>query len=247
MRKKRSRKSSHKVRTHRHIRVKPKGILTTMFMLKRALNVMRSPSSLIPMAVAKFTLNTVKLSSEKTGPISTLRRMFELFGEEWFDLDPEVLMANEYVRGNLDMVMAVRNLLISNDYFNIPIVFEKISLAINGLAVIPDMIQDLNPGVIAYSMFIANVLRDENISATVEDYIVAQLDDDGYSVYLFPFDIDDRELTAEQKEITKAIDNYINSGNIEAKYEEHLNKYYDVLTYIIKKIKEDVPEVFNEN
>ena len=203
---------------------------------------MHNPKSLLSLAMYDTStpmFESPKLSSgDFVSPIKLLGILNKKYGEEWLGYDTHAFLAEEYSERELDKIMALKCLFVKDDFFNKPYVFEKTVLAFNDAPVSPGVYQDVDACYIAYALCVAHVLRPGAImSNSVQEYIVAQLLDDGYSVFLYPFDFETSGMPDEVKRVTSRIKSMILKDDIKGSESllDQFSKYSGVIEYLIDK------------
>lgn len=200
-------------------------------------------------ALTMATVDFIKNSEDiKPSVFELFRYLYEKYNQfDWISYDTHAFLANDYESENIDKILALKLLLKTDAYFNIPYAFENVTLALNDIPVIPDTPQNIFPDQIAYSVMIANIFRDHPMSEDVEAYIISQIIDDGYSVLLFPLDIEGPFVPKEIVDMTKEVEAFIEdeTGKVELSDagKEQLDMYYDLLDILHDKLKEEAADV----
>jgi hypothetical protein len=200
-------------------------------------------------ALTTATIDFIKNSGDENPRVFELfRYLYKKYSQfDWVGYDTHAFLADDYESKNIDKILALKLLLKTDAYFNIPYAFESVTLALNDAPVIPDTPQNIFPDQIAYSVMIANIFRDQDMSESVEAYIISQMIDSGYSVLLFPMDIEGSFVPKEMTDVTKEVEAFIEdeTGKIELSDagKEQLDMYYDLLDILHDKLKMEVEDV----
>jgi len=221
---------------------KPKSIISGLLNKTRLyISSSRSPKSLLSRVVIDVFSGITKLSTDWLSPVGIYKNMNQKYGKDWIELSP-IAFREDSFGSNVDKVLALKTLLRTDAYFNDPFVFEKITIAFNDIPISKTAYQELLPDQIAYSLIQAHIFRDEMVmSEDVEVFIVMQLLDSGFPIFLWPFDIENDTIPDEAYEITNRIKEWIDNSaeDIDEDLNVYLEKYFDLLDILNNKIKED--------
>jgi len=119
-----------------------------------------------------------------------LRVLGKMFGNAWLRWEPETLWdeirdetgasVSDEVR---DKIMALRLLLVADNFWEEFTVFENTILAFNDLLVDPTCIQVCLPHELGYGLTVANGVKVKPFDSEISNYIRACCDQDGLMVY----------------------------------------------------------------
>lgn len=206
------------------------------------------PGSFAKSLLAAQAVEFIKSSSGDQNVFKLFKYLYYKYDElEWIDYDTHSFLADEYEAANIDKILALKLLLRTNRYFENPYAFESVTLAFNDMPILVDIPQNIFPNQLAYSVLVADIFRDYEMSEDVEVYIISQLVDDNYCVMLYPLDIEGPFVPKEVVAITKEIDEFLKAGDDKPVLSEageiQLEMYNDLLDLVHERLKMEVGDV----
>jgi len=124
---------------------------------------------------------------DEVHPLALSKKLTTKYGRDWIDWEPETLwetIRDDYScrvnEENKNKIMAVRVLIGSSLFWTEWEVFEKVVAAFNDRVPIFRMKEDVSLGEIAYTVSVANKIRDRDYGGEIEAFVAAEAFEEGY-------------------------------------------------------------------